>query len=123
MTEPFVEALESAGLVHVVLPPNTEVFGGGEPATNLTPDEARDLARSLAGAADQAEGVDTELPTMHIALAEEELLWLEQAARFGARDAVYPPAAEPLDDLSKKLERAAIQLRRTRPSNQHQESE
>lgn len=37
----------------------------------------------------------------------EEVMWLEQAARFGARDTRHKAAAEPLDDLARKLAKAA----------------
>lgn len=52
-----VEALEAAGLVHVALVHNTTMFGTAHPATDMTPDEARVLARELVRAADQVESV------------------------------------------------------------------
>jgi hypothetical protein len=56
-SRPHVEALESAGLVHVVLPPNTKTFGGLGPATNLTTEEARAFALKLLMAALELENV------------------------------------------------------------------
>jgi hypothetical protein len=52
---PHVEALESAGLVHIVIEPNSRSFGGQLPATNMTPDEARAFATDLIAAAAQVD--------------------------------------------------------------------